>query len=590
MMIQNKIIFGYAVVLSIAVVGTIAGLTTGNYYQQQALQERKNASDELKFLSNLQVQILYNRPAKQLSPYLTNQLLFRRESNKFIQRLKKIRSLLKNHYTLEQHTHNIELESLLYKYEKTLATISQHAKFFVEQVEPLTTSPKEKIKAEQALVNFVKSPEFVAFIEFPEQLQSFYELAHQREVASVEVLTKAEALRTQIILLSLVLSIIIAIALTLYTSRAIALPIQKATKVARQINQESNFDLQIPIISNDEVGILADAMNQLIVQVKHLLAEINQKNIVLQEALQTLNHQQIQLIQAEKMLSLGQLVAGIAHEINNPVNFIHGNLTHIHKSTQDLLNFIQLFQNYYPHPVAELQIAAEEIDLKFLQEDLPKIIASMELGTERISQIVLSLRNFSRIDEADLKAVDIHQGIDNTLMILQHRIQSQTAKLEIQIIQEYSHLPLVECYAGELNQVFINILNNAIDALEQRYHQETVKEISINPPQIIIKTRMLNEHWIEIAIADNGCGIPLDIQKLIFDPFFTTKSVGKGTGIGMSISYYIITEKHRGKLEFFSTPGKETEFFIQIPIGQKQPQPACEANINALSLTALTED
>ncbi|MFB2769444.1 ATP-binding protein, partial [Pelatocladus sp. BLCC-F211] len=296
---------------------------------------------------------------------------------------------------------------------------------------------------------------------------------------------------------------------------------------------------------------------------------VEQRTSELIQTLQDLKTAQAQLVQKEKMSSLGQLVAGIAHEINNPVNFIHGNLTHVQEYTQDLLSFVELQQEYNSDPAPEILTAAEKLDLEFLQSDLPKMLSSMKVGTERIRQIVLSLRNFSRMDEAEYKAVDIHAGIDSTLMILQHRLKATSERPEIEVIKDYATLPLVECYAGQLNQVFMNILVNAIDALEECNAKRSDQEIPDDSNQITIRTDIVNTTWIEIAIADNGIGIPSNIQQRIFDPFFTTKPVGKGTGMGMSISYQIVTENHNGKLECHSTPNEGTEFIIQIPLQQK---------------------
>ncbi|MBE9053697.1 PAS domain-containing protein [Nostocales cyanobacterium LEGE 11386] len=289
----------------------------------------------------------------------------------------------------------------------------------------------------------------------------------------------------------------------------------------------------------------------------------------LEETLKELQRTQTQMIQSEKMSSLGQLVAGVAHEINNPVNFIYGNITPANDYIHDLLKLINLYQEHYPQPVPAIQEEIEVIDLEFLMQDLPKLLSSMKMGAERIRQIVLSLRNFSRLDEAEYKAVDIHEGIDSTLLILENRLKSKPEHLGIEVIKEYGKLPLIECYAGQLNQVFMNILTNAIDALEERDQQRTWQQIKDSPRTIIIRTQMLNQHQISITISDNGLGIPEKIKQLIFDPFFTTKPIGKGTGMGMSISYQIITKNHGGNLYYISYPGQGTEFVIEIPLKQQ---------------------
>jgi two-component system, NtrC family, sensor kinase len=282
------------------------------------------------------------------------------------------------------------------------------------------------------------------------------------------------------------------------------------------------------------------------------------------------------MVQAEKMSSLGQLVAGIAHEINNPVNFIHGNIDHAEEYTQDLLDLITLYQAESPQPSDAIATKLEAIDLDFLRQDLRKLLTSMQIGTERIREIVKSLRLFSRLDESEVKPVNIHDGIDSTLTILQHRLKAQTVRVagteyhraEIQIIKEYGNLPEVECFAGQLNQVFMNILANAIDALEERDRMRSLTDQNQDPSTIRIITEITENNHVSIHIIDNGLGIPSQIQEKIFDPFFTTKPIGKGTGIGMSISYQIVIEKHRGQLFCHSTPGQGTEFVIQIPIQQ----------------------
>ncbi len=297
-------------------------------------------------------------------------------------------------------------------------------------------------------------------------------------------------------------------------------------------------------------------------------------NIALNQVQQT----QMQMVQQEKLSSIGQLVAGVAHEINNPVSFIHGNLTHAQTYVKDLLGLVQLYQSNYPHPAAEIETEIEEIDLAFLSEDLPKMLNSMTLGTDRIRGIVLSLRNFSRKDEAAYKSVDIHEGLESTLLILQHRLKAAPERPAVEILRDYGDLPLVECYPSQLNQVFMNILANALDAMADTNAGRSYEDIETRPNQITIRTGFVGDQWIEIAIADNGCGIPEAIRSRIFDPFFTTKPAGKGTGLGMSISYQIITQHHQGKLSCTCAPDQGTEFTIQIPCQQQAAGPAAPSN------------
>jgi signal transduction histidine kinase len=359
----------------------------------------------------------------------------------------------------------------------------------------------------------------------------------------------------------------------------------------------------------DEVELLEAVCNQLAIAIdqaqlydqSRTAAEIAEtKARELEQALRELKQTQAQLVQSEKMSSLGQLVAGVAHEINNPVNFISGNITPAKEYAEDLLNLLQLYQECYPHPAPAIQEALEEIDLIFIQEDLPKILNSMLVGSDRIRQIVLSLRTFSRLDESDMKAVDIHEGIESTLLILQSRLKAKPNRPAIQVIKEYGNLPLVECYAGQLNQVFMNILANAIDALEEgqralrrewEEQQYAMPNAQSPIPTIRIRTSIghgdssLAEHGgekqspmpnaqcpmpnahVRISIADNGPGMKEEVRRRLFDPFFTTKPVGSGTGLGMSITYQIV-DKHGGQLQCFSDPGEGTEFLIWIPIQQ----------------------
>ncbi|MCC3583301.1 PAS domain S-box protein [Microcoleus sp. PH2017_30_WIL_O_A] len=320
--------------------------------------------------------------------------------------------------------------------------------------------------------------------------------------------------------------------------------------------------------SDSEVELLQAITVQLAIALNQadLYAQTRNKARELEQTLLQLTSAQSQLIQSEKMSSLGQLVAGVAHEINNPVNFIYGNLSHANEYTQDLLHLIELYQNYYPDPVPEIQQEVEAIELEFLMDDLPKLLSSMKVGADRIQLIVASLRTFSRMDEAEMKAVNIHDGIDSTLMILQHRVKAKPNYPEIEVIKEYGQLPLVECYAGQLNQVFMNILSNALDALEERDARLSVEQMRENPSSIRIWTEMPKPDRILVRIADNGPGMTETVRNQLFNPFFTTKPVGKGTGMGLSISYQIVTDRHNGSLKCTSAPGEGAQFAIEIPL------------------------
>ncbi|MHC5773442.1 ATP-binding protein [Nostoc sp.] len=322
------------------------------------------------------------------------------------------------------------------------------------------------------------------------------------------------------------------------------------------------------------------------------LQQVEEQSRVAKAGFNDLQHNYTRLVQNEKMAALGQLVAGIAHEINNPINFIAGNLVHAIKYSQNLLDLIRLYQQCYPKPEAEIQTAIAEIELDFLSTDLPNLLTSMQVGTKRIEQIILSLRNFSRLDESENKSVDIHEGIDSTLVILQSRLKNHETNGTIKIVKEYGDLPKIQCYAGLLNQVFMNILANAIDAIQDSLVSQhglggfphDVSGVRLGVPeasavrvishpsllrdkgQICIHTELTDDKQVIIRISDNGPGIPESLQKQLFNPFFTTKPVGKGTGLGLSISHQIVVEKHGGQLQCISAVGEGTEFMIKIPV------------------------
>lgn len=298
--------------------------------------------------------------------------------------------------------------------------------------------------------------------------------------------------------------------------------------------------------------------------------EIEQQGRHLSQMLAEAQRIHQQMVQMEKMAILGQMLSGISHEINNPINFIYGNLPYVEEHVRDVLGLLQTYQESGANQHPSIQSVLAEIDLEFTIDDLPRIVNSMKLGADRIRELVLTLRNFYRLDEQEMHLSDLHTGIENTLLLLQHRY-----KPTISIIKEFAELPAIECHINQLNQVFMNLLSNAIDALlEQAANQQ---------PQIVIITQQLNSNLIAVSISDNGPGIPLEVQQRLFEPFFTTKPMGVGTGLGLSISHQIITETHHGRLFCCSAPGGGTTFMVELPVRQplaSSPNSAMSSVIN----------
>jgi len=601
--VGQKIGLGYTLALSIAVCGTIAGFGVGDHYQQETQERQQHARNKVELLHRLQSRVLQARTHQQqlipLAPYpekfeaeYAHLLKHKAEIQEIWAELK---AFVAKSPTLQAGMGQATITELFQTYEGIPQLYSQELERRVERIRSLDlASPTDVEQAQALMLEFTNSDFALEFDGISDDLVGLIDHAYQElEVATISD-RHVSKFAEKVVVASIGLSVAIAIFLAVLTSRAIAQPIQSLTSVARRTTEESNFELQATVEQDDEIGMLANAFNQLIRAVQQLLQqqktaneqlenysqtleskveertqELSDKNTQLQQLLEELQHTQVQMVQSEKMSGLGQMVAGVAHEINNPVNFIYGNLTYVQEYAHNLLGLVQLYENYYPDPAPEIQAEAEDIDIEFIQADLPKVLDSMKLGTDRIRQIVLSLRNFSRMDEADFKAVDIHEGIDSTLLILQHRLKDKAERPAIQVIRDYGNLPLIECYPGQINQAFMNILANAIDALEEANVKRTYQELKENPNQINIRTAMIDSKWVKIAISDNGTGMSESVQKRIFDPFFTTKSVGKGTGMGLPISYQIVTEKHGGKLDCFSIAGEGSEFVIQILVQQQ---------------------
>lgn len=574
--IRRKIGFGYAIAVGITLLGTGSGLAIGDFYQHQAQQQLNHAIKQEQLLNELQRSVLYMKlNHHEFINLISKPQLFAQKRAQFETYMISINKTIAELESSEKITHLENLDNFLYtcaaiasQYSQEIATVLYHAD------SNKLTAQQRKLK-QQEIENFGTSTISLKFDVLLLEMMSFIQQSQQRQTFADISVQNARILRTQIVALSMLLSISIATILAIYTSRAIARPLETVTQIAQQASEEVNFALQVPVVTQDEVGMVAIALNRLISRVSEYTQELEIAHETLEKrvaerteelsenhqqltaALQALQERQAQLIQNEKMSSLGQMVAGVAHEINNPINFIYGNLDYTNSYVQDLLDLLQLYQQHYPVPTAAIQEKMGSIDLEFLTEDFSQILLSMKSGTDRIRKIILSLRNFSRLDESEIKTIDIHEGIESTLLLLNHRFQS-----EIRVVKKYGDLTLVECYPSLLNQVFMNMINNAIDALQEDQKKGGFVD---ETPTIIIQTSQIERDRITISFWNNGSAIPSELLGKLFDPFFTTKPVGQGTGLGLTICYQII-ERHKGKIEVFSAPDKGTEFVISLPI------------------------
>ncbi|WP_341526005.1 ATP-binding protein [Nostoc sp. UHCC 0302] len=554
--IGSKIKCGYALALGVGILGTTIGLLLGDHYQREALHRQETAFKELNLLYRLQTGILQTRThQQQLIPLAATPDLYKEEyghiTKVHMPEIERVWSELEtyvktNDYLKENHTDHIP--QFLQTYNGVPQTYTRELAKLLQQLDLSPLTDAKVVTARQQLLKFTNSELALKFDGISDELVSVINDSYEDLKIAATAFQLAEQLRIRLIVASILLSVLIATLLALLTSRTITHPIQSLTNIAQQVTKESNFDLQAPIITTDEIGILATAFNQLLQRVKSLLAE--QKAAAVQQQ----QMQEAQLLQTEKMSSLGRMVAGVAHEINNPVNFIYGNLDPAIQYVDDLVGLLQTYRQEIASPPPVVQDYATEIDAEFLQEDLPKVLHSMKFGAERVRQIVLSLKNFSRLDEVEAHAVNLHECIDSTLLILNSRI-----KKGVTVKCYYGDIPSIQGFSGSLYQVFMNIINNALDALEEQHDNQ-------DRPLIEISTERQDNNCVVVRIADNGSGIAPEILERIFETFFTTKARGVGTGLGLSISHQIVVEKHGGQLTCKSEVGSGTEFIVSLPI------------------------
>ncbi len=592
--VVQKIGLGYVLAVGVGVSGTAAGTGIGNYFEYRAEVQEEAAHAEVELLKRLHSRMLQTQThQQQLLHFLNkNPEEFAEEYEQLrqykgeVQAIwKQLKQFVAQSPQLLTQNHQSHLLTLIQTYDHVPQRYTQQLEKQLEQIDRLDLTSVDGKEQAQAILNTMSQDSILMELDdLADDLLHVTDEAYVRLEDIYQLQREVNILVEIIVVTSFVLSIVIGVLLVVLISHVIAKPIQALTEVAQRTTQESNFELRARADHRDEIGQLAQAFNQLTDSVQQLLQqqqitkqkledysqslenEVGEKNRLLEELQRT----QAQMVQSEKMSALGQMVAGIAHEINNPVSFIHGNLTYAQEYTNSLMAILELYEKQCPEPDPIIQAKARELEIEFIREDLLQVLDSMKLGTDRICKIILSLRNFSRLDEAEVKVVDIHEGIDSTLLILQHRFKDTPEHPAIQIVRDYGDVPLVECYPSQLNQVFMNILANAIDALEEGNTERTYQEIQRNPNQITIRTSTQDLNWVRIEIADNGIGMSESVRQRIFDPFFTTKEVGKGTGMGIPISYQIVANKHGGKLDCFSKVGEGTKFMVQIPVRQTE--------------------
>ena len=391
--------------------------------------------------------------------------------------------------------------------------------------------------------------------------------AHNQAAQAEALLEDAQGIEKGIVIGSLLVSAVLAGAVAVRVTQKIVNPLVRAAAVAQGAAETGDFSQRVGLTTADEVGLLARSLDTLIERVAERNQELEDSAELaraqaktLYTTLMDLRRTQAQLVQTEKMSLLGQVVAGVAHEINNPTSFIYGNLIHITAGLNNLLALLALYEAGQSPTSPDVQELAEQLDLEFLREDLPRLMASMRAGAERIRAIVLSLRLFARLDEAEVKAIDLHQSIDSVLTILSSRLCAQADRPAITLTLDYGPLPLLECYAGQLNQVLMHLLTNALDAIDDGFRQRPDR-----PLELRITTQQRDADWIVLAISDTGIGIPTEVQSRIFDLFYTTKPIGKGSGMGLAIAHQVITEKHGGSIACESSD-RGTTFSIALPI------------------------
>ena len=580
--LDRKICVGYGVAFTLAIAGIAAGFLLTQNTERRVLKLQAQAMEDVAAISDLKTgiielilhaQALQSQNQEDPSPAAIaagfghdfSHLLEDYEQFKRDWRMLQV--------LCEQHQHGSSARLGLEAGQMIKPLLAQHETAidaYIEQFDHLTQIDVDTIQLEQvayiqAELQALEGSPFIAGLEdFLDHINALSEATTAEQSQTTALLQQSVTFQRSVMLGSILVSGLFGLIVMRLTSRNLCRPLKDMTQRAQRSILEGDLSLQMPVGGHDEVGVLAAAFNNYSAFIADLVRRDREMNQQLQTTLEELNQTQLQVIQQEKMSSLGQLVAGVAHELNNPTTFIYSNLAYIQAYADQLLELLQLYQDDCAqlNPSAELKCQA--VDLEFIRADLPKALASMEAGSERICGIVRSLQNFSRSDALTTDVVDIHTGIDDTAVILGHRLNVQANRPAIQLVTQRAALPLVECYPGLLNQVFLNLLANAIDAIDARSHHPRTYSAK-RPPQITLSTELVDSQRIQVTVADNGIGISPQVEGHIFDPFFSTKPVGEGTGMGLSMSYQVI-ERHGGELTCAATGPQGSTFVVTLPV------------------------
>lgn len=592
--ISKKISYGYALSLGVAISGTCLGLGVAHWQGQAASRQFGLAERHLTTLYQLDRELLDMRSHPQRLLLSLDEAGWPTDESGFEASVARVLALADELTQFEPLTaapsSGTDYVSLGHSYTTVTRAYAQSVQVAWDEIYRMRLGEQTPFEARQGLLTAMTSGEarqiLIEFERLSERSKLLLDAAGEEKKLAQADLAAAQRLQLAIILGSMLLSALVAAGLIHRISRNIAQPIEHLTQATKGIVESGDFRsgsfdangfgsghyYSSPLYGEDEVGSLARSVEQLVAWVNQytdqltesrdgLERRVSQRTQELTDTIEALNRAQMKLVQSETMSSLGQLVAGVAHEINNPVGFIYGNISYVKDYTQTLFDLLWAYQAEVPSPSSELQEALNAAELNFLESDLPKVLQSIQTGAERIHHIMRSLQKFSRLDEADLKHVDIHDCLDSTLLMLQHRLWLQSGET-VQVVKRYGHLPLVECYPRLLNQVFINIVANALDALNEQ--SRTVK---VSPSVIIVTTEQRGER-VAVTVTDSGPGIEPQVRQRLFDPFFTTKPAGRGVGLGLSISQEIIVKRHGGVIECFSEPGRGTRIVITIPVAQ----------------------